>query len=242
MRDIWGDGYDWKEPVWRYVTAERFVWLMENAKVYFPAASQFSDPFEGAVAVLAPDYPIDPRYEEMDSSERAFFELKRLTKLNCWHRAQYESDAMWKLYAGESKGLAICSTPARMRAAFHPFRLAPTYGIEDLWAGPVRYEDLMKVRLRAAGMLERFFYKHRAFEWEREFRLAISVRMAEEFGVSVPDDGIEVSVDLDALIEHIMLGPALTGPQVEQIIEHARVAGLGKRVVKSSLLGYPRYV
>jgi len=64
----------------------------------------------------------------MEQGERAFFELKRLTKLNCWHRAEYESDAMWKLYAGQSKGIGLCSTPDRMRRCFQPFRLRPDYG------------------------------------------------------------------------------------------------------------------
>ena len=87
-------------------------------------------------------------------------------KISCWHRADYESDALWKLYAAEHKGVAICSTPERMRAAIQPFRLQPTYGTEDLWAGPVKYHDLMKVRLRAGKEL--YFCKHQAFSWELE--------------------------------------------------------------------------
>jgi hypothetical protein len=241
MRDIWGNGVEWREQLWRYLTVERFVWVAERARIYFAAATQFLDAFEGAVAVQAPDFPTDPRYESMDPMQRAFRELKRLTKLNCWHRAEYESDAMWKLYSGESKGVAICSTPDRMRVAFQPFRLAPDYGVEDLWAGPVRYVDLLRVRL-GVEMLERFFYKHRAFEWEREFRVAISVRIAEEFGAAVPEYGVEVPVDLDALVDHIMLGPALTEAEREQVVEHSRTAGFGNRVVKSSLLGRPQYV
>jgi hypothetical protein len=186
MRTIEGAGVDWNETVWRYCTADRFEWIVNNGQLYFASANQFSDPFEGAVAVQTNLPPPDPRYAEMEHAEKAFFELKRLTKLNCWHRAAYESDAMWRLYAGESKGVAICSTPARMREAFQPFRLKPHYGAEDLWGSPVQYVDLTQVRMRA-GMLERFFFKHRAFEWEREFRLAISLRMAEEFAVEVPE-------------------------------------------------------
>ena len=193
MRDIWKNGLEWDEQLWRYLTTDRFIWIVEHSRVYFAAATQFTDPFEGAVAVIPPDFPVDPRYEKMEPAEKAFHELKRLTKINCWHRANYESDAMWKLYAGESRGIAVCSTPERMRVAFRPFRLASHYGAEDLWAGAVRYEDLTKVRMNV-GMLERFFYKHQAFLWEREFRLAISIRMAKEFGVNVPELGIEAAI------------------------------------------------
>lgn len=47
--------------------------------------------------MLAHDFPIDPRYSNLDHLDRAFAELRRLTKINCWHRADYESDAMWTI-------------------------------------------------------------------------------------------------------------------------------------------------
>src|SRR6185312_10229211 len=99
--------------------------MIEKSRLFFASANQFADPFEGAVAIISPDYPVDPRYAEPSDSERAFRELKRLTKINCWHRAEYESDMMWRLYAEDSKGIAICTTPERIRAACQPFRLAP---------------------------------------------------------------------------------------------------------------------
>lgn len=240
LRHIW-EGDIPEERLWRYLRPERFEAFLRDGTVHFASANQFTDRFEGAVAVMPPDFPVDPRYAEPEGAEHAFRELKRLTKISCWHRAEYESDAMWQLYADERKGLAICSTPDRMNRAFQPFRLKPEYGHESLWAGKVKYVDLLQVRMNA-GMETRFFYKHRAFEWEREFRLAISVRSAEEYGVPVPENGIYVTVDPKILIEKIMLGPALPGADVERVAKAAQAAGLGDRLVKSSLLGTPRYV
>jgi len=210
MRSIWHS-----EPVkpstmlWRYVRADRFIDSLRSQKLYFASARQFEDPFEGAVAVLAHDFPVDPRYPDFGDADRAFEELRRLTKISCWHRAEYESAAMWKLYAGVGKGIAIRTTAQRLQAAIRPFPLAPEYGEEEPIWGPVRYVDLHAERLKV-GMEERFFYKHRAFEWEREFRVIISVRMAEEFGVCVPDAGINVPFDPNELIESIYLGPELS--------------------------------
>ena len=62
MREIWKEGIDWSEPLWRYFKVSRFAWTLENAKLYFAAATQFTDRFDGAAAVLPPDFPIDPRY------------------------------------------------------------------------------------------------------------------------------------------------------------------------------------
>lgn len=230
------------ETLWKYFRPDRFISTLSDGNIYFASANQFDDAFEGAVAVQKPPQETDPRYCEMEATEEAFFQLKSLTKVSCWHRADYESDAMWKLYAGVHKGVAICTTPDRMRKAFKPFRLKPKYGVEDLWAGPVDYVDLTKVRLKGASMLGRFFFKHRAFEWEREFRLAISLRTAEEFGVSVPTDGISVQVDLNMLIDRIVLGSTITDEEREGISEHVAQAGLEDRLELSSLLGLPRYI
>lgn len=241
MRDVWGDGVDWDEQLWRYMRSERFASLVDSRTMYFAAASQFADPFEGAVAVMSPDFPVDPRYEGLDFIEDALRQMKRLTKVNCWHRSEFESDAMWHLYAGRRRGVAICTTPVRVRDAFAPFRFEPAFGEEELIAGPVRYLDLTQVRLKVSDG-DRFFHKHRAFEWEREFRLVISTAYAEENGVRVPEDGIVVEVDPIALISQIVLGPDLEQGEVALIMDHAAAAGLADRVVKSTLLGRPRYV
>ena len=83
--------------MWRYFQPERFLAALRSRTLYFASARQFEDPFEGAVAVLAHETPIDPRYSQLEGFDRAFEELRRLTKISSWHRADYESDAMWKV-------------------------------------------------------------------------------------------------------------------------------------------------
>jgi hypothetical protein len=147
---------------------------------------------------------------------------------------------MWQLYAGSRKGVAIRTNVERIRNAVKPFRLQPEYGHEDLWAGNVVYVDLLKERLRV-GMMERFWHKHMAFSWEQEFRLAISVRTAEEFGVQVPEHGIEVEFDLAQLIDRIYLGPSLSDVDIAAISKAAKAHGLEDRIKVTSMLGTPRY-
>lgn len=80
---------------------------MITGELYFASAREFDDKFEGAVAIVSPEYKIDPRYAKTEGTEKAFEELKRLIKVSCWHRSLYESDAMWQLYADKWKGVAI---------------------------------------------------------------------------------------------------------------------------------------
>ncbi|MBA0224083.1 DUF2971 domain-containing protein [Stenotrophomonas maltophilia] len=241
MRNATDEKIDEFEHLWRYFKTDRFVELLQTEEVYFAAARQFQDRFEGATAVLPQNAYIDPRFPtEGDHAERAFEQLRRLTKISCWHRSSYESDAMWQLYAGSWKGVAIRTTPGRLAAAANTFRLEPHHEGEDLWGGNVTYVDLLKQRLRI-NELTRFWYKHMAFSWEREFRLGISLRPAEEFGVAVPEEGIRVRFNLDVLVDRIFLGPSLEQRDVQQIRHAVEKAGLGDRIRVSSMLGTPRY-
>lgn len=148
---------------------------------------------------------------------------------------------MWQLYAGSRKGVAIRTTVERIRAAAKPFRLEPEYGYEQFWAGNVNYVDLLKEHL-AVSMTERFLYKHMSFQWEQEFRMVISVRMAEEYGVHVPELGINVDFDIPKLIEYIYLGPSLTNTEIDAIRSAASAHGLEDRIRVTSMLGTPRYI
>lgn len=87
MRIIGNQELDMNEPLWRYFKTERFLELLQSSHLYFASARQFADPFEGAVAVLPAGIQVDPRYTEIEHDERAFEELRRLTKVSCWHRA-----------------------------------------------------------------------------------------------------------------------------------------------------------
>ena len=120
VRKIGDTAAEGNETLWKYFRFERFLSTLAESRLYFASANQFIDPFEGAVAVQLNVPPPDPRYAEMESVEHAFFQLKRLTKISCWHRADYESDAMWKLYAGEHKGcrLAVKRENAAVSARF----------------------------------------------------------------------------------------------------------------------------
>ena len=229
------------EPLWRYFKTDRFLETLQISSLYFAAARQFEDPFEGAVAVLRPGFPVDQRYAKPGWQERAFEELRRLTKVSCWHRSAYESNAMWQLYASARKGVAIRTNAERIQAAAKPFRLKSEYGHEELWAGNVNYVDLLKERLSVSTM-DRFWFKHMAFSWEREFRLALSFEMAEEFGVRIPELGVQVEFDIPQLVDRIYLGPGLSEEDIVAIRIAAKQHGLEDRIRVTSMLGSPRYI
>ncbi len=244
MRNIWRDNNtNLHASVWRYFKVDRLISSLDSSQLYFPAASQFGDPFEGATMVMKKEIlALDERLHECDMlTNNAFRELCRLTKINCWHISEYESYLMWAYYAQDCKGVAIKTTIDKLLKSLCAYRLQENYEAENIYWGNVKYLDLHQERL-SVGMLERFFYKHRVYESEKEFRVMISLRSAEEFGVNIPEEGISVSFDPKVLIENLYIGPQILDKKRKAIISICSEIGIEDRVINSSLLGYPWYV
>lgn len=240
MRNIWEGDLDDATQLWRYVKIERFYDLIKTNQIYFASARQFDDPYEGAISVVA----FGEEHDRFDDRARighdAFEELRRLTKVSCWHMSESENDAMWQLYASKDKGVAICTDIGRLKAGLLPYRIKPEFGEEVPLCGEIRYVDLLREKLEI-NMQKRFFYKHNAFAWESEYRVMITLRSAEEYGVKVPRDGILVPIDCKQVISNIVIGPNVSALDRNEITAFINSEGMGERLVTTSLLGTPLY-
>lgn len=66
------------------------------------------------------------------------------------------------------------------------------------------------------------------------------LRLAEEYGVNVPKEGILVPFDIPTLIHKIYIGPLLSSLEIEKVREVASSVGISEHIFFSSLLGKPR--
>lgn len=232
------------QKIWRYMNLRKFESLLAEKALFFASATQFEDVFEGsitkhdherAISQLAPD--LQHVYPRISS---AFKELTRLTKICCWHANQHESEGMWKLYLGTDDGVAIQSTTTRLLNSIGEYRIQPEYGSETVHVGKVRYLDYQNEPMEHSSMLDRFFYKRVEFAAENEIRAAVSLRLAEEYGVSVPDKGILVPVDLAGLIERVIL-PNSKPELADRISAMLRAAGLSTIPQVSAMRADPTF-
>ena len=181
----------------------------------------------------------------------------RFTMVNCWHENPYESEAMWRLYAGRDYGVAIKSSFGGLIASF-------TSRLPDI-AARVRYipydKTAMPLRISAP-----FLHKRISFEHEREVRALITEDRASaspaqpslqpqspdqqgfvyqlrdvDYSTDVCDVGLYYGVDLSTLIQEVVVSPYapswlvdLTGSVVERY-------GLQFPVRQSALAKEPRW-
>lgn len=95
--------------IWRYIDFTKFVSLLDTQSLFFSRSDKLGDPFEGSTSranlKLRPsiykNIPETALKNMGDSTEK----IRYHTFLNCWHMNEFESDAMWKLYAKEDTGL-----------------------------------------------------------------------------------------------------------------------------------------
>ena len=240
--------------LWRYLTFEKFIWLLENSNLYHARLDQLEDPLEGSVTKLyaqnrANQYP--PEAREQICEIQPFFNRRSLFRsyVNCWHSSECESAAMWKLYSRQNAGVAITSTRKRL---VESVTLPPDTEFGLL--GPVEYLDFEKHGMMGQdGMARPGFAKQASFEYEREVRAMICL-YPDQGRITIPTSqeyldelkrrmplGVAGKVDLKQLILKIHTSP-LSPLWFNQIVQSAATrAGLGDIVVKSNLIVDPIY-
>ncbi len=237
--------------IWRYVSAARFGDLLAG-QLYFAAAHEFDDPFEGAITQaenarrqqeMTRIFPDDTaRRRTLCGLSEAFADLRRMTKISCWHARAHENVAMWERYRPATGcGVAVASTVGALKRSLREFRLQPSYGAELVSIGTVRYIDYATEAMTNSSMLGIFLHKRVEYQDETEVRALLSLRMAVEFGVEIPDDGVTISVDPRELIDEVRVSPNATPAEVEELAEAARTADIDCRVSRSTLCSEPTY-
>jgi hypothetical protein len=238
--------------LWRYMTFEKFCWLIESGELYHARLDQFSDPFEGAVSekyarlrdTIEPNVDIR-RFEQWSNKTSRLYSYA-----SCWHASDYESDSQWRLYGSGGAGIAIVSTMERMRDSVD---FSPDYGL----LRQVEYGDFKTHTMRdGTSQVPPGFLKRKSFEHEREVRGIIQAKdpFFKETGPDFTFDdsllkrleaqmprGIEPKVRLRKLIQSIVISP-IAAAYVEELVRRiCKRHGLGALVRRSDLCGTPLY-
>jgi hypothetical protein len=200
----------------------KFIAMLEDNALFFSRGDRFRDRFEGSVPKkLAEELrilwieqqrdsqsPLDEKQAKQRYDKLAQLDRK-LVAINCWYMDDSESDAMWQLYLkGAGEGVAIRSTVGRLIAALEGER-------RDVHIGIVDYIDYESDEFESRSRFSQFLHKRLGFKHENELRAMVGLNTKMQSGErfdyinSNPEveHGLNVSVNLQALIEQVVIAP-----------------------------------
>lgn len=145
---------DEQSTIWRYMDFTKFVSVLDKASLFLCRADGLEDPFEGSSTEVDVDFWKSDFYRrkivegimgyaktqaDLTDISKGIKLLKHFTNINSWYMKEYESAAMWRLYAQTNEAVAIKSTFKRLRESLP--------NSDELLIGKVKYIDYKKERL-----------------------------------------------------------------------------------------------
>ncbi len=227
-------------PLWRYMDFTKYVWMLEHRALYFSRVDRFDDPLEGSLSAanlrLRPEIYGDQIPAHVFQQMGAFSRWSRQwTFLNCWHMNEYESAAMWRLYAKTNEAIAVQSTFGRLRQSLPP----------RTYLGIVHYVDYDNYFIPEGNTMSAYVHKRRSFEHEQEVRALISDLPTEEgkimTGKTNPETGRVVPMVLEEFIERVFVAPTSPDWYYDLVTKVTKKYNLTLPVLRSELDRAPVY-
>lgn len=240
-------------PIWRFMSLSKFLSLLESKSLYFPQVKVLlaRDPFEGKFASnrAALAEHIATGLHESSGDPAAVTKFRRIATqildtseqmaqhvayVSCWNISEFESAALWSVYAQESEGIAIRSTVGRIRAALRDSE-------REVMLGRVQYRIGTSDHVHPDNIFRLVYSKRASFSFENELRACVAA-----FPVSATDSafvdecrknppGLLLKCDIGQLIQTVHVAPfspAWFHGLVEQLVPRY---GFGFDVRRSSI-------
>jgi len=219
----------------------KFVALVATKTLFFCQLDLFEDPFEGSyskanVALRPQVYKDIPKnqLETMMSTMSSFARwVREWTYVNCWHANEFESAAMWKLYAQINEAVAIETDYQTLSNALPP----------RAFLGLVNYIDYETEWLPEGNIFYPSVHKRKSFEHEREVRAVIQELPSNEKGIQTglknSTSGLHIPIDVGVLVKCVHVSP--TSPDWLRTLteDTAKQFGVSLEVRKSNLFSEP---
>lgn len=201
---------DPNSKIWRYMDFIKFVSLLENQCLYFPRSDKLGDPYEGSITQINDDaekkfftekFP-NKDFKKILSKVRK--SLRKHTYISCWHLSEFESVAMWNIYAKSNYGIAIQSD-------YNSFKKSFTTSEHTIYIGMVKYINYNIDFIHADNLFNPFLRKRRSFEYEKELRAIYSNPSSDSNNQLLLDKsgpkGISINIRVSDLIKNVYVSP-----------------------------------
>lgn len=216
--------------IWRYMSLDKFLSLLNDRQLYFARQDTFFDLKEGKRSV--PDLAI---YDEAVPGISSIIEEDPYgcAFINCWVMSDVDLYLMWSAYSSLDKGIAIKTSIGNLIDSLD--------SNDDRWVyiSDVKYIDYFKEYTidksdGSANDLARFFCKRKYFQQENELRLVYYDYRMKLDDNNTPS-GLKFSVSLDTLIDELWIAPQADVWYGNLIKEEIKTHGLVKPIRRSHI-------
>lgn len=259
------------DKVWRYMDLAKFIELLKSQSLYLSSVPTMEDEWEGALAENGDDTTaaelahlntfggtIEQARNFIEFGEQSNAARRACVFINCWHRSDIESAAMWKLYEPSGRGIAVQTTIAALSES----------ATDDMECNlvAVKYVDFDSDQIEPYNYNRIYSYKRKSFEHEREVRLQhfdlmpLRSKSLAEMAMNPPlserlnnvdyenvidyntlPAGKHFSVDLKTLVHRVVIAPEAPKWFIEIVRDVVAKYGQTFSVEASSMLKRPRY-
>lgn len=231
---------DKEQAIWRYMDFTKFVNLISTRFLYFTRSDNFDDVLEGSNSRANKRFqPIIHNGIPTEVMRYIAEKNKLLCKfiyISCWCINNNESDAMWQIYLKSQPGIAIKSTINRLIKSMEKEK-------EDISIGAVKYIDYEHDFIPENTPIQRFVFKEKAYEHEKELRALIYKNPEAGGNMKYTESplGVTASVDLDCLIEKVVVAPSTPAWVYKTIQDTMKAFNINKTLYYSKLDQTPVY-
>ena len=219
---------DRSKTIWRYMSLDKFLSLLNDKQLYFARQDRFDDLKEGMRSKL--DLSL---YDEAVPGISKLIEEDKhgCGFINCWVMSDVEYFLMWNTYATLDKGIAIKSTVGNLIDSLDP-NDDRVIRISD-----VKYIDYSRQSTfdkadGSANDFARYFCKRKYFQQEKELML-VYYDYEKRLDSDNTEIGLLFDVSLETLIDEIYIAPQADDWYLNLIEEEVKLHKINKHVTRS---------
>lgn len=190
--------------VWRYIDVSKLIDIISRKSLFLCRLDLLDDTHEGSFTKIHFEtrqteyekYGISHVIPTLEKSNKNF---PKSMFVNCWYFDNYESEAMWKLYCPDNKGVAIQTSYKK---------LVDSVSFDDyLYIGSIQYLDYETEWFPTGNIFYPVMHKRKAFQHEKEIRL---VKTDYKYWVDnslEPPSGVYIPWEIEKYSENIYVNP-----------------------------------
>jgi len=190
--------------VWRFIDLSKLIDLLSKKQLFLSRLDLLGDSHEGSITERNYTernlvYKENGLENIIPAVVESTISILQRSYISCWYLGNHESEAMWKLYCPDNKGVSIQTNYNTL--------VNSTSEDESLYIGKVTYIDYASESFRNNNIFNPIMHKRIAFQHESEVRL-VKLDSDKILDKSIPiNTGIYHPWDVNKFAENIYVNP-----------------------------------